>query len=510
MKKILTLLFMLSIASSAFAFSDIPTEHKNKAALDYLSERGVIGGYKDGTFQPERTINRAELMKILITPIYGSNPTKYGGCFPDVQFEWYAPYICYAKEQGWVKGYEDGTFRPSQTVTKVEAIKMLLETQRILMTESKTLVPFSDINTDEWYGPYLRTAYVKNLLEDSDVLYHPASGMTRAKISESLYRAMVIKDKGIPTFNNKKITLPPETVLPLPGDAKDCKNDVACLQAAAKTCSPAFGTADTTLNVFGIDIAHTSRFEVRGKEGENCAVYWTVLDRTVTLQQESITTLKEEGDTDADIAAFSKHLTESKLLSSGTETICAVPMSRVNTLFDSVVQGKMTAEDIFLDATLCDDSMRGTPEVEKLNMFINVVDVGKANFDMNYSGIPFKGVVVTSFPMSDATPGHSSVWQTFRDVSTTRDNAILNSSKPHHKLLLQLMNGRTTFGASFSFPVTYQKPATHTYTLGVYACRDINTTLNVTDCGAEDLPLQAGRIVGVEPVKFVETVENVK
>lgn len=40
----------------------------------------------------------------------------YENCFEDVEDEWFAPYVCYAKEKGWVTGYPDGTFKPENNV----------------------------------------------------------------------------------------------------------------------------------------------------------------------------------------------------------------------------------------------------------------------------------------------------------------------------------------------------------------------------------------------------------
>ena len=57
----------LSSAMSAYAanFSDV-SGSPNAIAIQYLSDKGVIGGYPDGTFRPRNTVNRAELAKFLV------------------------------------------------------------------------------------------------------------------------------------------------------------------------------------------------------------------------------------------------------------------------------------------------------------------------------------------------------------------------------------------------------------------------------------------------------------
>lgn len=184
------------------SFSDVTSSHKNQAAIEYLVKKGVLQGYSDGTFKPDQTVNRAELLKIFIegqniTP----NETTYKNCFPDVKSDWYAKYVCYAKEKGWVQGYSDGTFKPEQTVNKVEAIKMLIESYKLTKisgTASTELYADTDIN--EWYGKYILIAKEKALLEETGIDFHPADGMKRASIAENLYRLLQIQEKKLDTY----------------------------------------------------------------------------------------------------------------------------------------------------------------------------------------------------------------------------------------------------------------------------------------------------------------------
>jgi hypothetical protein len=114
-------------STSTNVFPDVPSSHSNNNAIQYLYNEGIVGGYPDGTFKPSNTVNRAELLKILIAGMeVDLDAGGYANCFPDVKDEWFAKYVCYAKEQEWIGGYPDGTFRPADTVNKVEALKMLL------------------------------------------------------------------------------------------------------------------------------------------------------------------------------------------------------------------------------------------------------------------------------------------------------------------------------------------------------------------------------------------------
>lgn len=171
-------------------FSDFSEEYKNHEAIIALYKQGVINGYDDGTFKPNNTVNRAELLKILVNSKEIIIPVgEYQNCFTDVNEEWFAPYVCYAKEQGWIQGYEDGTFKPAQIVNKVEALKMLMEIYGIDTPEaSQNNTSYSDVDTNAWYWKYISKAYELGVIEDSGNLLAPSSGMRRGSFCESLYR----------------------------------------------------------------------------------------------------------------------------------------------------------------------------------------------------------------------------------------------------------------------------------------------------------------------------------
>lgn len=202
----LTMVLALSLNSIANAatFSDI-TQHKNQAAIQYLYDAKIINGYSDGSFKPDNTVNRAELLKILVGG-KGVTPTvsEYKNCFPDVKEEWFAPFVCYAKAEGWVGGYPDGSFQPAKEVNKVEAIKMLINSQGYTVPETVSESLFTDVNNGDWFAPFLKVAKEKGLLEENGSTYSPSDLMKRAGISENIYRVMIVKEKGLQSFSEFK------------------------------------------------------------------------------------------------------------------------------------------------------------------------------------------------------------------------------------------------------------------------------------------------------------------
>jgi len=185
-------------------FKDIEATHRNVKAIQYLKDLNVFDGYADGSFHPNQSINRAELLKIVIeAQKIDLDKTIYKNCFPDVKNEWFAKYICYAKEQKWIKGYIDGTFKPNQNISKVEALKILIESHKLQekLENDITDLPFSDTNNTEWYAKYLKYAVSSNLLEINTGKYLPASKIHRAKIAENLARLMLVIDNNTEIFS---------------------------------------------------------------------------------------------------------------------------------------------------------------------------------------------------------------------------------------------------------------------------------------------------------------------
>lgn len=107
-------------------FKDLSDKNDNYDAIQYLYDKSVVQGYEDGTFKADNTINRAEFLKILMElsdyELSGEN------CFNDVESQWFASYVCTAANLGVVEGYDDGTFRPERAINFAEASKIIVNT----------------------------------------------------------------------------------------------------------------------------------------------------------------------------------------------------------------------------------------------------------------------------------------------------------------------------------------------------------------------------------------------
>ncbi|MDX9970452.1 MAG: S-layer homology domain-containing protein [Candidatus Gracilibacteria bacterium] len=172
-------------------FSDVEVSHKYALAISYLKEWGILNGYSDGSFKPENEINRAELLKVL-TLAAGHSPSEaYGNCFPDVKDGWFAPYVCFARTKGWINGYADGTFKPSQSVSKAEALKMIFNAFEIEVAGTDSDV-YKDVKVGSWYTDFVYSADFLGILDDNGLFFQPNSNLRRGQLSEYIFRALSI------------------------------------------------------------------------------------------------------------------------------------------------------------------------------------------------------------------------------------------------------------------------------------------------------------------------------
>lgn len=171
-------------------FSDVPTSSKYSEAITYLVKHGVVSGYPDNTFRPSKTVSRVEALKFIFE---GIKQSVASGKLPftDVsESEWYAKYLYTAYKNSVVDGYEDGTFRPTNTVNTAEFYKLLFAGMRVEVDSTVLEKPFDDVEIDQWFSPYL--AYAKKLgIIDSNVkIANPSNGMSRGEVAYAIFKLM--------------------------------------------------------------------------------------------------------------------------------------------------------------------------------------------------------------------------------------------------------------------------------------------------------------------------------
>ncbi len=154
--------------------------HKYEKAIRFIYEKGIVSGYEDGSYKPNNVLNRAELLKIVVEGVYDNEFKAYSGtnCFSDVPADaWFTPYVCFAKAEGMIEGYGDGTFRPSNTITVVETTKIAMEVFGYEYPEDAL-----------WYKGLMKEASDMNFLPLD--FYSVSQDMSRALMADMITRIL--------------------------------------------------------------------------------------------------------------------------------------------------------------------------------------------------------------------------------------------------------------------------------------------------------------------------------
>ena len=110
-------------------FSDVSSSDWYGTTVATLADMGILKGYEDGTFRPNAPITRAEFAAIATRFFDETGATYEPGTFTDVTGdEWFAGAIMDAVNLGLIGGYEDGTVRPNNNITRAEACAIVNRT----------------------------------------------------------------------------------------------------------------------------------------------------------------------------------------------------------------------------------------------------------------------------------------------------------------------------------------------------------------------------------------------
>lgn len=137
-------------------FADVAENGWYTRAVKIMASLGVVSGMGDGTFQPNRAITRAEFVSMAVK--FLESPQASGqAAFPDVSAEqWFYSAVQAAAQEGWIHGYEDGTFRPEQSITRAEVasiVNHMLERcadQKYAEEYRAKLNTFTDVEPSYW------------------------------------------------------------------------------------------------------------------------------------------------------------------------------------------------------------------------------------------------------------------------------------------------------------------------------------------------------------------------
>ncbi|MNO23411.1 Cellulosome-anchoring protein precursor [compost metagenome] len=169
-----------------------------------------MSGYKDGTYRPNDTITRGELMA-LINRSFGLKESSEISFADLSKSNWAYEQAAIAVHAGYVQGYEDGTIRTGNTVSREEASSMIAKLLGVQLDVENALEQFSDTTAiAAWSKPAVSALLAKGIIKGyPDRTYRPQGSITRAESVIALTRALQANSAN-QTFN-KSGTYGPET-----------------------------------------------------------------------------------------------------------------------------------------------------------------------------------------------------------------------------------------------------------------------------------------------------------
>lgn len=143
------------VQTTGKVFPDVKSGRWSLADIEYLAHYNIINGYPDGEYKPERNLTRAEFAA-LVRRFAELDDTDTENIFPDVDEElWAYDDIMAIYKAGLIDGYEDGSFRPQNEITRAEVMKIInkLLGRNPLESYVKTLEfnPYTDLEESKWY-----------------------------------------------------------------------------------------------------------------------------------------------------------------------------------------------------------------------------------------------------------------------------------------------------------------------------------------------------------------------
>ena len=197
-----------SLKTSVINFTDLSDAEKNDSefnyALKYLLAKGIIKGYDDGTFKSTNPVNRAEFIKMLATSEKADITAFDQTCAKDVaKGAWFAPYMCFAKDAGWINGYADGTLKPGNTITLAEILKILITSKQWNIKEGDAEKLPKNLDGAAWYAPFVKLALVKNLWQKEDL--DPGKQLNRKQVIILLFKGILVDETKVGSFDAKYI-----------------------------------------------------------------------------------------------------------------------------------------------------------------------------------------------------------------------------------------------------------------------------------------------------------------
>ena len=162
-------------------YTDVPDDYWANTAISTMTGLGIVQGRSTTTFDPKAPITRAQFAAICAR--FDTGKSNGEQTFSDIQGHWAEKYIERAAELGWIKGFEDGTFRPDTYITRAQAMTMINRVLNRIPEDESDLLPgmnvWPDCNPGDWFYLTVQEATNSHDFEHKAGNYETWTGMNK-------------------------------------------------------------------------------------------------------------------------------------------------------------------------------------------------------------------------------------------------------------------------------------------------------------------------------------------
>ncbi|QGG58412.1 S-layer homology domain-containing protein [Paenibacillus sp. B01] len=160
-------------------FNDVPADSWSADAITIASQLGFVGGYGDGSFRGNQPITRAEFSAMLVRALGLSTTTTNAG-FNDTEDHWASSAINTLAALGIIYGYDNDTFKPDKNISRAEMAAILARVLNFSMDVRKE--SFADVASDNWAATYIENLAGANIVNGTgNDKFNPTATATRAE-----------------------------------------------------------------------------------------------------------------------------------------------------------------------------------------------------------------------------------------------------------------------------------------------------------------------------------------
>lgn len=217
-----TLLYgTMTPANAAAGFSDVPSGKWYTQAVFFCAEKGYVSGYENGTFRPNNKLTRAE-MAVIMNKMLGLKESA-NNAFDDVASgKWYTDPVLHCVKAGVMTGYNDKRFGTSDTLTREQGAVILAKALDVTTSSGRTGFT-DDASISKWAVESVKAMNAKGLITGmGNNRFEPKTPLTRAQMCQIIYAAQEkSEEQPSPSPAKEEDLKPTESAQPVPAVKPD-------------------------------------------------------------------------------------------------------------------------------------------------------------------------------------------------------------------------------------------------------------------------------------------------